>query len=184
MKKIKWLYFVILIALVASCNKTDQNKPETDGPTNLTVDSTRTFISLAQLVLDTLIEAEGPALLEETGNGNLKKIWKYDEQLYLESNKSKKFIVTKEINPCCPCSSTEVGCCMCLIETEFAAVSDMQARATLDGADMKTTSNISGVDVFAIPKDSVGTFVLKISGRSIPSVSYRVTVANGTISFN
>lgn len=188
MKKFNWLYLVIIIALVVSCNKpVDEKKTSTDdsasqNPVNLVpADTTRTVISLAQLVLDTLIDS--PTLLEETKGGNLKKLWKYDENLYLKSSSTKKFIVTKEINPCCPCSSTDSQCCTCLIETDFAAVSDMQARATLDGTDMKTTSTISGVDLFRIPAGTAGTHSLKISGASFSAVTYSVTIENGTIRF-
>jgi hypothetical protein len=188
MKKTNWLYFLIVIAVVTSCNKpVDEKKTETDDTTShntinlIPVDTTRTVISLAQLVLDTLIDS--PTLLDETRSGNLKKLWKYDEQLYLKSSSTKKFIVTKEINPCCPCSSTISECCACLIETDFAAVSDMQARATLDGIDMKTTSTITGVDLFTIPSGTTGKHSLKISGASFSAVTYSVTIENGTISF-
>jgi hypothetical protein len=188
MKKINWLYFLILIAVVTSCNKpVDEKKTSADDTTSQNIvnlvptDTTRTVISLAQLVLDTLIESQN--LLEETRSGSLKKLWKYDEQLYLTSNSSKKFIVTKEINPCCPCSSTVSECCACLIETDFAAVSDMQASATLDGADMKTTSTITGVDLFSIPSGTTGKHSLKISGASFSPVTYSVTIENGTIRF-
>src|SRR5687768_5229063 len=106
MKKIKWLYLVIIIALIMSCNKTNdgvKTEPDTTSQNTVNlvpVDTIRTVISVAQLVLDTLIDS--PTLLEETRGGNLKKLWKFDEQLYLASSSSKKFIVTKEINPCCP----------------------------------------------------------------------------------
>jgi hypothetical protein len=190
MKKIKWLYFVIVIAMAVSCDRTKEKEPETkdstiQGERQLTLDTPRTFISLAQLVLDTLIEAEGPTLLDETKSGNFKKIWKYDEQLYLESSKSKKFIVTKEINPCCPCSGTESACCVCLIDTDFAAVSDMGAAATLDGVDMKTTSTIPNVDIFSIPDGTTPAtpHTLKIKGRSGPEVTYTITIVGNTIQF-
>jgi hypothetical protein len=189
MKKFNWLYLVIVIALVVSCNKpVDEKKTSTDdsasqNPVNLVpADTARTVISLAQLVLDTLIDS--PTLLEETKGGNLKKLWKYDEQLYLKSSSSKKFIVTKEINPCCPCSSTDNQCCSCLIETDFAAVSDMEARASLDGTSIKVVpSPIAGIDLFTIPRGTTGTHTLRISGKSISEVTYSIIIENGTIRF-
>jgi len=187
MKKMNWLYLVIVIALVVSCNgKKDDNPPVTDSPKvdqgALVVDSTRTVISLAQLVLDTLID--GPTLLEETKSGNLKKLWGYDKQLYLASGKTKKFIVTTEINPCCPCSTTDPMCCQCLIDTDFAAVSDMGASAKLDNNSIQVASTIDGVDLFTIPSGTTGTHALKIKGRSTPEVTYTIDVHDGTISFN
>src|SRR5688572_1771640 len=164
MKKINWIYLIIVIALVASCGKAgENNKPDSIGvvptPVPLAIDSTKTVISLAQLVLDTLIG--GNTLLEETKSGNLKKLWKFDEELYLASSRSQKFIVTREINPCCPCSTVEPSCCQCLIETELAAVSDMGATATLDGTSILTTT-VDEVDYFKIPTGTTGAHDLKI----------------------
>lgn len=188
MKKMNWLYLIIIIALMANCdgNKGKEQAKGDDSTKQNTVnlvpgDTTRTVISLAQLVLDTLIDS--PTLLEETKGGNLKKLWKYDEDLYLASSTSKKFIVTKEINPCCPCSSTDPMCCSCLIETDFAAVSDMEASVSLDNTSIKVGSTIAGVDLFTIPSGTTGAHDLKISGKSIQEVVYRITIENGTIRF-
>lgn len=189
MKKIKWLYFLFVISVVVSCNKpVDEKQTKADdsipqkGFNIVPDDTTRTVISLAQLVLDTLIDS--PTLLDETRSGNLKKLWKYDEQLYLTSSSSKKFIVTKEINPCCPCSSTDPTCCECLIDTDFAAVSDMEAKATLDGTSIKVVPNpIAGIDLFTIPTGTTGPHKLRISGKSISEVTYDIVIENGTIRF-
>jgi hypothetical protein len=59
----------------------------------------------------------------------------------------------------------------------------MEARATLDGAEMKTASTITGVDLFRIPSGTTGTHNLTISGKSFKEVTYSITVENGTISF-
>jgi hypothetical protein len=188
MKKMNWLYFVIAIVVMIGCTKSKVETPPdpAPGPNLLTVDTPRTAISLAQLVLDTLIE--GPTLLDEAKAGNLKKLWKYDENLYKVSNSSRKFIVTKEINPCCPCSSTEPMCCACLIDTDFAATTGtdgMNATLSLSGTDITPDRSVSGVDLFSIPSDTQdGTYELIISGPAFPKVTYSVTISARTISFN
>ena len=186
MKKINWLYCIIAIVLLANCNGKKAEEPlKTDTtsqkPPSFAATDTKTVISLAQLVLDTLIDS--PTLMDETKSGNLKKLWKLDEQLYLASSLSKKFIVTKEINPCCPCSSTDPQCCSCLIETDFAAVSDMGANVELDNTSIRSASTIPGVDLFTIPSGTTGTHDLNISGKSISKITYRITIENGTIRF-
>lgn len=180
-----WLYLVIVIALAVSCNQPKQeDKPP--GPGLVATGDTLTVISLAQLVLDTIFD--DPKLAEELGSGTLKKLWDYDKQLYIASNDNtnatKRFIVSRKVNPCCPCSSTDPMCCMCLVETDFAAVSDMEATATLNDANMAVTSTITGVDLFSVPSGTAdGTYDLKISGKSIREVKYSVEIQDGKMKF-
>ncbi|HEU5292984.1 MAG TPA: hypothetical protein VFU05_20205 [Cyclobacteriaceae bacterium] len=198
MKKIKWLY-IIAFALLANCaTKEDKQTAQLPSPSSDTAsqkakqgppkEKTKTVISLAQLAIDTIFASE--KLLKTTKAGNLKKLWDYDEKLYSISSKSGKFIVAKEINPCCPCSDTNAMCCQCLVETEFAAVTDMEAKASLDGTSIKVEpSPFVGVDLFALPPGITGRHVLKISGISNPGgprfeVTYNIEIVDGTIRFN
>ena len=169
MKKITWLYFIIGIVLITSCTN-DKEKPS------------RTFISVAQILLDTIINDS--KLSVELDSGTVKSLWDYDERLYKSSSKSKKFIVSRKINPCCPCSSSEPTCCMCLIETGFASLAEMGASVKLDGRDTKTNSSIDGVDVFTIPEDTPnGKHTLEISTKIIRPVVYSVDIKDGRMEF-
>jgi len=170
MKKMNWLYLVIVVALVVSCS-TDKARPP------------RAAISVAQLFIDTIFE--NPKI-QGMDSALLKKLWDFDEELYRSSSKSKKFIITRKVNPCCPCSGSETTCCMCLVDTEFASMTGLNANLLLDGADMKVSdSPMTGVDLFAVPRGtSTGKHTLKIKTNLSDTLKYTIIIeADGTMKF-
>lgn len=162
----KHFIYALLIILFFGC---DTDEKQITQPND--IESSLLVISIPAIMLDKSFGVD--ELFKNTTPEDFKAMWNLDKEVHrrLVENKSiGKFTLTRKINPCCPCSTSEPTCCMCLETMSFASPTSMNASVQLVDSNgnatplSKNTFESDGIDLFTITSDtSDGNYSLVVT---------------------
>lgn len=167
--KTKLIWAVALVAILAVGCKKDQpvTRMKIGGaqPGAVLILSIPDW-ALGKYLTDSLLQAsQNPA--------NLKALRNFDNDMYkvLLADSNVVYVYTKKFNPCCPCSATKSSCCLCTLNTTFAAPRAMNASVKMNGTNLDSQSKqTDGGEVvfFNVPPNTpIQGLTLTIEGTGI-----------------
>jgi hypothetical protein len=142
-------------------------------------------VSIPTIVLNKVIADSD--LFKQTPYENLKELWNYDNTFSEVLAKNRTIgprVLTRKVNPCCPCMGSGEKCCDCARSLYFGSPASMNTTLTFDG-DMLKADSSENVNLYQIPLTKPdGTYTLSIEGSNIaPPVELQVEIRNGKIDF-
>lgn len=181
-------FSIVVLLLLASCTSRDSKtagQPEILSGQEASSIPPKLVISIPSVVLDKLISDS--VTFDLAPPNNLRALWRYDKafsELVAKSSSIGPHVLTRKVNPCCPCDETQTGCCDCPEMLYWGAPSSMNTSLTFDGTVISAVK-ADNIDLYQIPTGmGNGSYNLEIKGNNIrPPLKLTVTIQDGTIDF-
>jgi len=165
MKKV--IFYASLCSLLAiGCT----SKTEKRTPFEKNLDSVKLIVSIPDWALGVTLNSTANSSNCLPLLDSLKKLRTF--QVFLDTTLLKKakgtYVLSRKINPCCPCTTDGNDCCPCQGGIILASPSSMQVTISFQNAAVTPTTPIAGIDYFNVPNAVQGS-TLVIQGRGIPA---------------